>query len=407
MNYTENFKHFLKRYLPVDIVKFLSKGLGKQPSVKLEKEILSNISPFPFNEMLHTLRTVELRRLPKNQVFLSAGCAGAWYFDWVQQACSPTKHIGIELYSPRPDDLPETTEWITASVGGFPQVQSRSVDIVFSGQNIEHLWLDDLIGFLSEAARVLRMGGLLVLDTPNREVTSPLHWTHPEHTAEFTLPELTQMLNLAGFQVDSVCGHWLIRDTDSGNLMPLFPDESAPREIQVTRRVAEGYGRPHDAFSIWIVSHLADTVDRSELTRYVRETWDRAREERIRRTICAPHVIGAGDVITISGEIEGFLFWGPYVPLTAGRYKVTWKLRLDQAPKSGLKNLGFIDVCSGGDKQFALTSLSPGNLPLATWTELPLEFEVDSTQFGIEFRLYTRQGVYITARPFAELMQLG
>ena len=123
-----------------------------------------------FNHLLHELRTIELRHLPVDGgVLLSAGCAGTWYFEWLDACAGPfRRHIGVELYETEPDDLPAEVTWIAESASRMPTVPDATVDVVFSGQNIEHLWIDDLNGFLLEARRVLRPGGLLVVDSPNR-----------------------------------------------------------------------------------------------------------------------------------------------------------------------------------------------------------------------------------------------
>ena len=68
-----------------------------------------------FNHLLHELRTIELRELPATgKVLLSAGCAGAWYFDWLERSAGPfERHVGVELYSPRPDGLAASVHWIS------------------------------------------------------------------------------------------------------------------------------------------------------------------------------------------------------------------------------------------------------------------------------------------------------
>ncbi|WP_210332908.1 class I SAM-dependent methyltransferase, partial [Methylosinus sp. H3A] len=60
---------------------------------------------------------------------------------------------------PRPETLPANVTWIVNTAGNMESVGSSSCDIVFSGQNIEHLWPGEILGFLAEAARVLKPGG--------------------------------------------------------------------------------------------------------------------------------------------------------------------------------------------------------------------------------------------------------
>jgi hypothetical protein len=77
---------------------------------------------------------------------------------------------------------------------------------VFGGQVIEHLWPDELSRFLVAAHRVLREGGWIALDSPNRRVTQAIEWLHPEHTVEFSVDEIVELLHLAGFDSVQVRG---------------------------------------------------------------------------------------------------------------------------------------------------------------------------------------------------------
>jgi SAM-dependent methyltransferase len=83
---------------------------------------------------------------------------------------------------------------------------SQSVDTVASLQVIEHVW--DHPQFVSECARVLRPGGLLLVTTPNRLTFSPGldRPVNPFHTHEFTAPELANLVAHNGLQVTAVRG---------------------------------------------------------------------------------------------------------------------------------------------------------------------------------------------------------
>jgi SAM-dependent methyltransferase len=78
-----------------------------------------------------------------------------------------------------------------------------SVDLVYSGQSIEHVPLDVADTVLSEVRRVLRPGGYLGLDTPNARVTrlQQAEFIDPDHEHEYTDGELRQKLTRAGFEV--------------------------------------------------------------------------------------------------------------------------------------------------------------------------------------------------------------
>jgi hypothetical protein len=109
------------------------------------------------NLLLHQFRTAFLRAMPPGaRRLLSAGCAGGWYFDWVTQSYGPVEeHLGIEYYVDPPADLPANVTWIRNTVGNMSAVEDRSCDLVFSGQNLEHLWPEEL----AWAEKVSRQAG--------------------------------------------------------------------------------------------------------------------------------------------------------------------------------------------------------------------------------------------------------
>jgi SAM-dependent methyltransferase len=84
----------------------------------------------------------------------------------------------------------------------------NSADLYISLESIEHVENDD--GFVSEAFRVLKPGGMLICSTPNREVTNPglpltgKPW-NPYHVREYTLAELTSKLS-GYFAIQQVFG---------------------------------------------------------------------------------------------------------------------------------------------------------------------------------------------------------
>ena len=81
-----------------------------------------------------------------------------------------------------------------------------SVDVVVNFQVIEHLW--DQGQFVSECARVLRPGGVLLMSTPNRITFSPGRDTpvNPFHTRELNAAEMTELLESAGFDIEGLYG---------------------------------------------------------------------------------------------------------------------------------------------------------------------------------------------------------
>lgn len=79
-----------------------------------------------------------------------------------------------------------------------------SIDLVWSGQSIEHITLEQAQEVYREVHRVLSPEGWFCLDTPNRHVTA-IHadgaMIHPDHQHEYTPEELVAHLDRAGFDV--------------------------------------------------------------------------------------------------------------------------------------------------------------------------------------------------------------
>jgi len=88
-------------------------------------------------------------------------------------------------------------------------ISDASVDLVWSGQSIEHISRDDAHAVYREVRRVLRPEGAFCLDTPNALVTrihSPDALIHPDHKIEYTPTQLTDDLAGAGFAITKSFG---------------------------------------------------------------------------------------------------------------------------------------------------------------------------------------------------------
>ncbi|MDQ1360284.1 MAG: hypothetical protein QOJ44_661 [Acidimicrobiaceae bacterium] len=83
-----------------------------------------------------------------------------------------------------------------------------SVDLVYSGQSIEHVSEGEGDVALAEAFRVLETGGHLALDTPNGALCrlQQESFIDPDHKVEYTLDTLTDKVAAAGFEVVAARG---------------------------------------------------------------------------------------------------------------------------------------------------------------------------------------------------------
>ena len=78
-----------------------------------------------------------------------------------------------------------------------------SVDLIYSGQSIEHVTETDGDLVLKESFRILRPGGYMAIDTPNGRVCrlQQASFIDPDHEVEYTLDQLRDKVRRAGFDV--------------------------------------------------------------------------------------------------------------------------------------------------------------------------------------------------------------
>jgi SAM-dependent methyltransferase len=353
--------------------------------------------PGSFHDFLHAQRSIELSRMPRPaNVLLSAGCSGSWYFDWIAQWYGPVeRHVGIERYLPKPDVLPPNVEWIASSVDHMPEVADASVDLVFSGQNIEHLFGDGVPGFLLECARVLRPGGHLVVDSPHREIANLLLWSMNEHTIELTPDEATELVGLAGFDVTSLRGVWLCRDPDTGAALPLDPYQWAVSGEEIVRRVQLAARHPDDAFIWWLEARRSERApDADRLRARHADIFRVAWPERIRRLLTEVGERRHEDgrlVVAAPPGTRGYLLFGPYMPFAAGRYTVRFPLRRDDASLAGDTVVAVLDALADGadDPSIARREIRAGELPPGRWTDLELAFDLPALRWTGQLRVYS------------------
>jgi SAM-dependent methyltransferase len=294
-----------------------------------------------FHAINHTLRGLELERLRADRKrVLSVGANGAWYFEWFRRAAGDVaEHIGIEAYIDKPDDLPDYVTWIANTADHMHDVESGSVDLVFAGQTSEHLWAHELVGFLLEAHRVLRHGGTLALDSPNRLITQHLDWSHGEHTIELDHDEIAELLRLAGFAVTEVAGIW--RCVLDGELVQLEEGLDSPEVL--TRRVATARDHPAESFVWWI------NAERSEADPEVpglRAAVDRLFERHWNTRISRGFFADVGVDLPVAAGSRGIIAETLPFPLHAGTWEVG--LRLVDGGWDGLEDLCVTILAPGG-----------------------------------------------------------
>jgi ubiquinone/menaquinone biosynthesis C-methylase UbiE len=343
-----------------------------------------------------------LARLPAAaRIVVSGGCAGKWYFDWFDEHFPGLveRHYGVELFADPPGNLADNVVWLRQSLGSMEGIASAEADLVFGGEVIEHLWPDDIAAFLGEAWRVLRPGGSLALDSPNRIVVQALQWTHPEHTLEFSPAEIAEVLGLAGFKDVALRGVWLCYDRDTHRLLPY--DQLDLHSMDREARVGLAEARPEDAFVWWAeATKGAGPPDHSALRERLGALYAAYRPERLARLQPkVPHWWDRelGLVAVASAGDEEIVFHGPYVPVPPGDWEACFRLSvIGEAPNPNAE-VAVVDVLATGEP-LASYAMTAGELPAGgAIGEITLPFHAERTRMGVEFRVIARGHATIRA----------
>jgi len=100
---------------------------------------------------------------------------------------------------------------IDASVAGVPgcfaNLANASIGTIVAMHVVEHLPVDALFALFAESSRVLRSGGLLIIETPNAEslaVSASEFWRDPTHLAPRHPAALTLLGREYGFAIDEI-----------------------------------------------------------------------------------------------------------------------------------------------------------------------------------------------------------
>ena len=367
---------------------------------------LNDVPTHDLNFFIHELRMRRLALMPADApVVLSGGAANQSYFDWFAEHYPGRveRHIGVEYFQPAPDPLPEGVEWLARTLGDLSPVRDGEVDLVFAGQVIEHLWPDDIAGFLCEAHRVLRPGGAVVIDSPTRFITEGLAWTQPEHTIELEVDEIVELLTLAGFVDIDVKGIWLCYDREHGQMLPLeifAGGDDWPWE----RRVIEAEDRPHESFIWWAEARSGATRGgATAVKRRVREIYERVRPtyfERMRTEVGEPADDRFGRRFRAPRGHRGLLLRGPSIAVPPGHHEALFRLRAEgmESRPAPSQNVAEVEVTRDDGQLVARWSLTARDLPPGgVEREVALPFELPDTAFNGELRVRSLGAVPLIA----------
>ena len=127
----------------------------------------------------------------------------------------------------------------------FASLANGSIGSILAMHVVEHLPAEALFALFRESARVLRAGGLLMIETPNAEsiaVSASDFWRDPTHLAPRHAAALTVLAREHGFEIDEVRA---VHELPEGTRIPILPAD-APELQRVIHAINDRLFAPQD-----------------------------------------------------------------------------------------------------------------------------------------------------------------
>ena len=182
-----------------------------------EAEVRANVDPY-------------VRLAANHQPALDVGCGRGEFLAACRDANVAAR--GVDTNERSVSDLRERR--FDVDLAGVPEcfaaLSDASLGSVLAMHVVEHLPADALFALFRESARVLRSGGLLMIETPNAEslaVAATDFWRDPTHIAPRHPAALTVLAREHGFEIEEIRG---VHELPEGTRIPIQPND--PPELQ-------------------------------------------------------------------------------------------------------------------------------------------------------------------------------
>lgn len=157
--------------------------------------------------------------IPAEASVLDFGCGNGEFLNAVNGA----RRIGVDQRSSRAASLDPGIEFVHSLDFRVPSIDSKSVDVVFCSNLLEHLPdRASVTALLMEMHRILRPDGRLLVLGPNIRYTGAAYWDFFDHILPFTHHTLVEALATARFTPDVLVPRFLPYTTAGGRRVP-FP----------------------------------------------------------------------------------------------------------------------------------------------------------------------------------------
>ncbi len=157
--------------------------------------------------------------IPEDSTILDLGAGWGEFINNIKAK----NRFAMDLNSDTKDHLANGVSLIHQDCSTQWQVESNSLDVVFTSNFLEHLpdkkKIDDTI---AEAFRCLKKGGRIICLGPNIKYVNGAYWDFWDHYIPLTEASTEEMLNLGGFKVQECIPRFLPYTMSNTKTPPLF-----------------------------------------------------------------------------------------------------------------------------------------------------------------------------------------
>jgi len=143
------------------------------------------------------VRWIQANYIPENSRVLDCG---AGYCNFINHV-KATHRAAVDVFSEFPSYAAEGVETHISNVTDMSFFADSSFDVIFASNLCEHLTRPDMIRFLAEVRRILRLGGRLILMQPNFKYCSRTYFDDYTHIQIFTDASLFDFLEAYGLRI--------------------------------------------------------------------------------------------------------------------------------------------------------------------------------------------------------------
>jgi len=186
-----------------------------------------------------------VRLAQEHQPALDVGCGRGEFLAACREAGIEAR--GVDLNERSVADL--KARGFAVALAGIPEcfgsVNDGSLGSILAMHVVEHLPVEALFALFREARRVLKPGGLLMIETPNAEsiaVSASDFWRDPTHLAPRHVAALTVLAREHGFEIAEVRA---VHELPEGMRVPIL-ETDAPELQRVIHAINDRFFAPAD-----------------------------------------------------------------------------------------------------------------------------------------------------------------